>query len=206
MRRILEGVLEFQRADFPQEREYFEQLASGQRPEALLITCADSRIEPAKITKTRPGDLFIVRNIGNLVPIYGDSEPSVSAAVEYALEVLHVQHVIVCGHSHCGAMDALLRPQILRDLPAVAEWLSKAGDLRRQDVTLEHLTEQNVLTQIGHLRTYPAVSRMARRGELVLHGWVYDIPTGGVRAWDAEAGKFMPLQSALQKTTAEVGR
>jgi len=200
MKRILEGVLEFQRTTFPANREHYERLASGQRPEALLITCADSRIEPGRITQTKPGDLFIVRNVGNLVPVYGDSDPSVSAAVEYSLEVLSVQDIIVCGHTHCGAMEALLSPEQLKKLPSVATWLKRAGGLRRPDGpdALNHLVEQNVLTQISHLRTYPSVSRLEQSGELRLHGWVYDIPTGAVRAWNPDHGQFLPLEAALE--------
>jgi carbonic anhydrase len=199
MKRILEGVLEFQRKTFPAERAHFERLAQGQTPEALLITCADSRIQPSKITHTEPGDLFIVRNVGNVVPVYGDSEPSVSAAVEYSLEVLSVRHVIVCGHSHCGAMQAVLAPEQLEALSAVSSWLKRAGDLRRPSGpnALNDLIEQNVLTQIGHLRTYPSVSRLEKRGEITLHGWVYDIPSGEVRAWDASQGCFKSLEHSV---------
>ncbi len=199
MMRILEGVLEFQRETFPARREHFERLADGQQPEAMLITCADSRIQPSQITHTEPGDLFIVRNVGNLVPVYGDSEPSVSAAVEYAIEVLSVQNIIVCGHSHCGAMEALLAPERLDTLPAVSAWLQRAGDLRRPTGphALHDLIEQNVLTQMGNLRTYPSVSRLEKRGELSLHGWVYDIPSGAVRAWDAGRGHFAPLETEV---------
>jgi carbonic anhydrase len=203
MKRILEGVLEFQRKTFPNERAHFERLAQGQTPEALLITCADSRIQPSKITHTEPGDLFIVRNVGNVVPVYGDSEPSVSAAVEYALEVLSVRHIIVCGHSHCGAMQALLDPGGSDTLPAVSAWLERAGDLRRPSGpdALNDLIEQNVLTQIGHLRTYPSVSRLEKKSEIYLHGWVYDIPSGAVRAWSALDGRFQPMEHSVLEQT-----
>jgi carbonic anhydrase len=203
MKRILEGVLEFQRKTFPAQREQFERLAQGQYPEALLITCADSRIQPSQITHTQPGDLFIIRNVGNLVPVYGDSEPSVSAAVEYALEVLSVRNIVVCGHSHCGAMQALMEPDKLAALPSVAAWLKRAGDLRRPSGSdgLNDLIEQNVLTQIGNLRTYPSVSRLEKSGELSLHGWVYDIPSGTVRAWDPAQGRFLPMESMVLQQT-----
>ena len=195
MKKILNGVLRYQRDISVEERQHLERLTSGQRPEAMLITCADSRIEPGRITNTKPGELFIVRNVGNIVPVYGETDPHVSAAVEYAVDVLNVRHIIICGHTHCGAMDALLRPEILPPLPAVKAWLKNVGDLRRTDGpdALEHLVEQNVLTQIGHLRTYPSVARLARRSELEIHGWVFDIATGCVRSWVQDEGRFVPL-------------
>jgi carbonic anhydrase len=208
MKRILEGVLEFQRKTFPAKREIFERLAAGQHPEALLITCADSRIQASAITHTEPGDLFIVRNVGNLVPMYGDSDPSVSAAVEYALEVLSVQHIIVCGHSHCGAMHALLQPKGLEKVPAVGKWLKRAGALRRPEGpnALNELIEQNVLTQISHLRTYPSVARLEQAQDLTLHAWVYDIPSGVVREWNQENGKFEPVRPREAGTGDQAAR
>ena len=195
MKKILNGVLKYQRDISPEEKEQLERLAAGQQPEAMLITCADSRIEPSRITGTQPGELFIVRNVGNIVPIYGETDPHVSAAVEYAVEVLNVRHIIVCGHTHCGAMDALLHPEKLEPLPAVGAWLQKAGDLRRTDgpEALDHLIEQNVLTQIGHLRTYPSVARLSKSSELEIHGWVYDIARAEVRSWNQGHGKFVSL-------------
>jgi carbonic anhydrase len=214
MKRILEGVLEFQRKTFPAKREHFERLATGQYPEALMITCADSRIQPSAITHTEPGELFIVRNVGNLVPMYGDSDPSVSAAVEYALEALSVRHIIVCGHTHCGAMHALLEGKNLDKVPAVARWLKRAGALRRPDGpnALNELIEQNVLTQVSHLRTYPSVSRLEQAGELALHAWVYDIAGGVVREWKQDRGRFEPLReeadgdSSRRLTAQPVGK
>lgn len=205
MKKILTGVLEYQRDISPEERRYLESLAAGQQPEAMLITCADSRIEPGRITRTRPGELFIVRNVGNIVPVFGDTDPHVQAAVEYALEVLNVRHVIVCGHTHCGAMDAVLNPQKLASLPAVAAWLQHAGELRRFEGpdALNQLAEQNVLTQIGNLRTYPSVARLLKKGELQLHGWVYDIATGNVRAWHPPEGKFVPITAVASRTFME---
>jgi carbonic anhydrase len=205
MKKILNGVLEYQRDISPEERRHLESLASGQQPEAMLITCADSRIEPGRITRTKPGELFIVRNVGNIVPIFGETDPHVQAAVEYALEVLNVRHIIICGHTHCGAMDAVLHPEKLETLPAVAAWLKQAGDLRRVDGpdALNHLIEQNVLTQIGNLRTYPSVARLLKKAELQIHGWVYDIATGGVLSWHAPEGRFVPITAVAGHTLME---
>jgi carbonic anhydrase len=199
MKKILNGVLEYQQNISAEERHHLASLALGQQPEAMLITCADSRIEPGRLTKTKPGELFIVRNVGNIVPVFGDTDPHVSAAVEYAVEVLNVRHIIVCGHTHCGAMEALLNPPN-GALPAVSAWLKRAGDLRRMDGpdALEHLVEQNVLTQIGHLRTYPTVARLMRKSELEIHGWVFDIASGGVRTWMPDEGRFLPLEHATE--------
>ena len=205
MKKILNGVLQYQRDISAEEKQHLAGLTSGQRPEAMLITCADSRIEPGRITNTQPGELFIVRNVGNIIPIYGDTDPHVSAAVEYAIEVLHVRHIVVCGHTHCGAMEALLNPASLEGLPAVEAWLAKAGALPRPDgpQALDHLVEQNVLTQIGNLRTYPSVAR--RSGELEIHGWVFDIATGGVPSWSPAERRFIPLSvGTVGKTLADV--
>jgi len=207
MKKILDGVLQFQQNISAEEREHLESLASGQQPEAMLITCADSRIEPGRMTGTKPGELFIVRNVGNIVPVFGDTDQHVSAAVEYAVEVLNVRHIIVCGHTHCGAMDAIMNPDKLTPLPAVAAWLKKAGDLRHMDGpdALDHLIEQNVLTQIGHLRTYDSVSRLLRENSLELHGWVYDVASGRVRCWNQGERRFLPLEKSAPLVLTHAG-
>jgi len=128
MQRILNGVRRFQRDIFPKERPFFRRLASGQNPEALFLTCADSRVVPDLITQTRPGDLFICRNAGNIAPPYGEAAGGVSATIEYAVVGLRVKDIVVCGHSHCGAMTAILRPDDLRNMPSVSAWLSHVPD------------------------------------------------------------------------------
>jgi len=206
MQRILNGVRRFQRDVFPRERPLFRRLASGQNPEALFLTCADSRIVPDLITQTGPGDLFICRNAGNIAPPYGEAAGGVSATIEYAVVGLRVRDIVVCGHSHCGAMMAILRPEQLRSMPSVSAWLSHADRARliveehhadlSDEEKIEMLTQQNVLGQIDHLRTYPSVASRMLKGELRLHGWVYHIDTGVVKAYDPAAGSFSPIANA----------
>jgi carbonic anhydrase len=203
MQKLIEGLHQFQTSIFSSQRELFERLARGQRPETLFITCSDSRINPNLITQTNPGELFILRNAGNIIPPYGAANGGEGATVEYAVAVLEIKDIIVCGHSHCGAMQALLNPDGLADLPQVAAWLSHAEATRRiMKENYGHLegaarvtatVEENVLVQIENLRTHPAVAARLSRGELALHGWVYKIETGEVFAYDPDKGQFLPV-------------
>jgi carbonic anhydrase len=204
MQRLLEGIAKFQREVFPQKRHLFEQLANGQNPEALFITCADSRIVPDLITQSGPGELFICRNAGNMVPPYGEVNGGVSATIEYAVSALGVRNVIVCGHSHCGAMKALLHPEELQHLPTVKSWLAHGEVARRvvmdaypkqpEDQTVELLAHENVVAQLDNLRTHPSIASKLARGDVTLHGWMYEIPTGRLEAWDAQRGAFVPIE------------
>ncbi len=202
---LVEGVLQFQREVFPERQQQFRRLASGQRPHTLFIACADSRVVPEMITQTDPGELFVCRNIGNIVPAYGEMMGGVSAIVEYACLALGVSHVVVCGHSDCGAMKALLDPEEpgLKRMPTVASWLRNAAAARSVvDVTrpglqgaakVQALVEQNVRTQLQHLRTHPAVAARLAAGNLSLHGWLYDIEGGTVSTLDEAGGAAVPL-------------
>jgi carbonic anhydrase len=203
MKRIIGGVVRFQEEVYPRLASRFSELATKQEPEALFITCADSRVVPDVITQTSPGDLFICRNVGNIVPAHGDSTGGVSATIEYAVTVLRIQDIIICGHSDCGAMKAVLRPETVADLPAVANWvrygeaarrivLEKYADLSDQE-RLRKLTEENVRAQILNLRTHPSVAAALARERLKIHGWVYDIPSGHIDVYDEIAGLFRPL-------------
>jgi carbonic anhydrase len=205
MKRILDGLTRFQQDIFPHDRELFERLASGQNPETLLLTCSDSRIVPELITQTQPGELFICRNAGNIAPPFGEHTGGVSATIEYAVMALNVRDIIVCGHSHCGAMRAVMDPAQLVGMPTVASWLRHAD--RARLVLAEHyqhldaaarlvmLTEQNVLAQLDNLRTHPSVASRLHGGRLALHGWVYEIETGVVRSYDPSARTFVPVIS-----------
>jgi carbonic anhydrase len=209
MKRILDGLLRFQSEIFPQEREFFERLAAGQNPETLFLTCSDSRIVPDLMMQTRPGDLFICRNAGNIAPAYGDVIGGVSATIEYAVLALHVRDIIVCGHSDCGAMKALLEPEQLSAMPNVAAWLRHAE--RARFVVLENyshlagrallgaLIEENVIAQLEHLRTHPSVASRLQKGVLALHGWVYDIETGMVTAYHPELRRFVPVTEVVRQ-------
>jgi carbonic anhydrase len=195
--KFLGGVSRFQKEVYPQHQDLFEKLALGQRPEALFITCADSRIDPCLLTQTKPGELFICRVIGNIVPPYPDALGGVSATVEYAVGVLRVPEVIVCGHTDCGVMKGALNPDALVDFPNVSAWLRYARVQHRDsepssEVVLA-LTEQNVVAQLRNLRSHPAVEARMEAGDLQLHGWVYHIGPGTVTAYEEQAGKFLPF-------------
>jgi carbonic anhydrase len=194
------GVRRFRTEVYPEQAEIYRKAGSeSQTPHALFITCADSRIDPELITQSGPGDLFVTRNIGNLVPAYGEMLGGVSAVIEYAVSALKVQHVVVCGHSDCGAMKGLLNPESLETMPTVKTWLrnaqaalSVANSLAEHDESqielIRRLTEENVLLQLQHLRTHPSVAGAMAREELTISGWVYDIGTGEVRI-SADGGR-----------------
>jgi carbonic anhydrase len=203
MQKLLRGLHHFQTTIFGSQRELFERLAQGQHPEVLFITCSDSRIDPNLITQTEPGELFILCNAGNLVPPYGGGLGGEAATVEFAVAGLGVKDIIVCGHSHCGAMKGLLDPPPARDFPALTQWLSHAESTRRivqdkyadrEGPSLLNVTiQENVLAQLENLRTHPVVASGLAQGKLKLHGWVYKIETGEVFGYDAESGQFLPL-------------
>ena len=202
--RLLDGVRDFQERVFPEHRSDFEKLAEGQSPGTLFITCADSRVVPEMITQTSPGDLFVCRNIGNIVPSYGEMLGGVSAVIEYAVLALGVKNIVVCGHSDCGAMKGLLNGEAaLAGMPTVRSWLRNAHAARSiveatkgelaGEAKLQALVEQNVLTQLGHLGTHPSVAAALATKKLELHGWVYDIGNGEVRSYRADRGGFVPI-------------
>lgn len=207
--RLLAGVCHFQREDYPRRRAMYEKVArEGQKPHALFITCADSRIDPELITRSGPGEIFVCRNIGNLVPSYQEDPDDVAAIVEYAIAGLDVCHIVVCGHSDCGAMIGLLHPRKVSALPIVRAWLNSAGSVlveaherttaadERQ--LLEQLIEDNVLLQLHHLQTHPCVAERLAQGMLALSGWVYDIGHGAVRVYNEEQRKFLRVGSDEQ--------
>jgi carbonic anhydrase len=206
MRKILEGLARFESEVYPQHQERFRELARSQQPEALLLTCSDSRVVPDLIVQSGPGDLFVCRNAGNIAPSYGSSSGGVSATIEYAVMALGVKDIIVCGHSDCGAMKALLNPESVADMPSVANWLryaERAATVVRENLghlpehaALDALIEENVLTQLDNLKTHPCVASRIRGGALSLHGWVFDIESGRVRGYDAEREAFIPLTNA----------
>ncbi|HEY1756273.1 MAG TPA: carbonic anhydrase [Bryobacteraceae bacterium] len=192
--KLLGGVSRFQKDVYPQHQDLFEKLALGQRPDALFITCADSRIDPCLLTQTKPGELFICRVIGNIVPPYPDAIGGVSATIEYAVGVLRVPEVIVCGHTDCGVMKGALNPEALGDYPNVTAWLRYANvGHRTTDPTPEFLlalTEENVAAQLKNLRTHPSVTARMEQGDLTLHGWVYHIGSGALTAFHEESRTF----------------
>ncbi len=192
--KFLGGVSRFQKNIYPQHQDLFEKLALGQRPDALFITCADSRIDPCLLTQTKPGELFICRVIGNIVPPYPDAIGGVSATIEYAVGVLRVPEVIVCGHTDCGVMKGALNPDALEAYPNVTAWLRYANvEHRESNPSAEFLlalTEANVVAQLKNLRSHPTVAARLEEGDLALHGWVYHIGPGTVTAYDEAGRKF----------------
>jgi len=198
--KLLGGISRFQKHVYPKHRDLFEKLALGQRPDALFITCADSRIDPCLLTQTKPGELFICRVIGNIVPPYPDAVGGVSATIEYAVGVLEVSAVIVCGHTDCGVMKGALNPEALADYPNVATWLRYAQVEHRETEPsaefLLELTEHNVVAQLHNLRSHPAIAARLEEGDLALHGWVYHIGSGTVTAYDEESRKFLSVAPA----------
>jgi carbonic anhydrase len=205
MQKLAAGIHHFQANFFASNRQLFEQLAkTGQSPETLFITCCDSRVVPNLITTAAPGELFIVRNVGNIVPSASRGVlGGVSAAIEYALEVLEVSQVIVCGHTNCGAIEAIVHPERVSHLPNVARWLRESssvpqliaeryGDLQGE-AQLTAAVEENVLVQLENLRTFDFVTRRLERGALKISGWVFKIATGEVFDYDPLAEQFVRL-------------
>jgi carbonic anhydrase len=182
----------------------FASLAKGQSPIAAVISCADSRVDMQLVTQSEPGELFCFRNAGNIIPPFGAVLGAASATIEYAMEALEIPHIIVCGHSDCGAMKGLLKRDLAERMPTVAGWL-RFADVPRQMVLhdpniaeaeqLDALVRENVLAQLAHLKTHPAVAVRLARGEVQLHGWVYDIETAEIRAFDSACGAFLPLEA-----------
>jgi carbonic anhydrase len=202
--KLVKGIHGFQRGFFASHRQLFEQLASvGQRPETLFITCSDSRIVPNLITGAPPGELFLIRNVGNVVP--SPSLPGgTAAAIEYAVEVLEVENVIICGHTQCGALEAILEPERLANLGYVKRWLAQAERVRLlmnerypdldPAARLKVAVQENVLVQLENLREYPFVARRLEAGRLLVSGWVYDLARGEIFDYDPEAAEFLPLR------------
>lgn len=199
--RLVDGSRRFRARLDAQQRRMFAKLALSQSPHTLFITCCDSRIVPNLLTSTEPGELFLVRNVGNLVPPMGaNSLPAEAAAVEYALEVLEVTEVVVCGHSSCGAMGAMLNGAP-KPLPSVERWLADASvpvlASLPPGATPDDAARANVVQQLANLRTHPTVRAREAAGTLRLHGWFYDIADGDVSAWDPRARTFSSLHSEV---------
>ncbi len=203
MKKLISGLAKFKSSSFDERKELFATLANGQSPEVLLITCADSRIDPNLITHSEPGDLFICRNAGNIVPPFGLHTGGMTASIEFGVAALGVEHIIICGHTDCGAMKGAMNPDSLDALPSVASWLShtraavatvasKHGELG--DEHLSEVTKENVLLQMKHLETHPAVASKLANKSIEIHGWVYDIGTGSVLAYDADKESFVPVE------------
>ncbi len=206
---LKDGIRKFRSEIYPPQAERFQRVMSEpQRPHALIITCADSRLHPDLLTQAEPGDIFVTRNIGNMVPQYGEMLGGVSAVLEFAVTAMQVEHIAVCGHSECGAMKALVDPETAEGMPTVKAWLTNAhaalaeakkiqqwrrergeaeGDL------LNLVIEQNVLLQMRHVRTHPSVAMALESGRITISGWVYDIAAGTVAICEDNDEQFHPV-------------
>lgn len=196
---LKQRVKQFQDKVYPGHKSLFEKLRDGQAPEILLITCSDSRIAPHMITSSGPGEIFVIRNAGNVVTPCDGECTGEAATIEYAVSALGVKHIVICGHSGCGAMDALSKGPDACGLPVVADWLrviergfSQSGFDTSKAAGLDELIKMNVLVQLAMLRKHPAVASALTSGNVELHGWVYDIGSGVIHACDAD-GNFAPL-------------
>ena len=205
MNELIGRVFNFETHTFPNQSALYARLAeNGQSPKALMISCADSRIVPEHIMQAEPGDLFVCRNAGNIVPPFSQGNGGVTSTVEYAVVALGVRDIIVCGHSDCGAMKAVAKPAGLEKMPNVAAWLrhsEAAGQVVAHGYPdmddaerVRAIALENVVTQLAHLRTHPAVAAGIARGDIALHGWFVDIQAGCVLGLDGVSGRFMPLR------------
>jgi carbonic anhydrase len=218
MEKLVKGILEFRRKLQPAQRETFAELALGQKPDALFIACSDSRMVPNLFASTNPGDLFVVRNVGNLVPSReelnaGKGDTSVGAALEFSVKVLGVRDIVICGHSECGAMKAILESPENPDMPTLSSWL-KNGLPALKDKKLQlaetpdlsaanRLSQLNVLMQIQHLRTYPFIRNVIRRTELRVHGWWFDIQHADVHAYKSGIKSFVLMDEKEVENTLQ---
>lgn len=202
MKDVIEGFLRFQKDAFPQRSKLFKKLASNQNPKTLFISCSDSRLVPELVTQREPGELFVIRNAGNIVPPFGPEPGGVSATVEYAVMALGIRDIVVCGHSDCGAMTAVATCKCLDHMPAVAGWLRYADSAKVVNEARKHpdlpskvasMVRENVIAQLANIQTHPSVRLALEEGRLTLHGWVYDIESGRIDAFDGRTGIFVSL-------------
>jgi carbonic anhydrase len=203
---LIQGLNSFHSSYFNDHRELFERLSGGQSPEVLFITCSDSRIDPCLITQAQPGELFVMRNVGNIIPAFGAASSAEAAGIEYAVQGVGIKDVIVCGHSHCGAMKGLLQiGSLAEQMPSVYTWLKQHGEATRrlvldnypglnEDELWKIAIEQNVLTQIENLETHPAIRSKLHSKQLNLHAWIYEIESGFVYAYNAAHRQFTLLE------------
>ena len=219
MDHIVRGVLDFRKNVYPEHKDLFGALADSQNPDVLFFTCSDSRIDPNMVTGSHPGDLFICRNAGNVIPPHSNETGGMTASIEYAVAVLNVRHIIVCGHTDCGAIKGALDIPALKGLPHVKEWLGHCrsameivrerhgidGDAPLDPKYLNEAIEENVLQQVQHLRTHPVVAAKLATGKIEIHGWVYDIKSGRIRCCGRDSIEFKDFDDYYAEIVARVG-
>ncbi len=216
MKKLINGIVAFRRGVRPEYRETFTRLALGQTPDCLFIACSDSRVVPNLFASTEPGDLFVTRNVGNLVPPSGPGgistgDEAEAAAIEYAIHTLDVRDIIICGHSSCGAMRTVVNGSVsdgatVAGAPNLTRWLrhalpalDKLGAGRTLDPSLsreDSLSQLNVLEQVAHVKSYPAVAERLVAGTLSVHGWWFDIARAEVAAYEPEPDRFVVIDEA----------
>jgi carbonic anhydrase len=203
MRKIIEGIRRFRRETYPQLKPRYDELVtSGQKPKTLMIGCSDSRVAFETLTGCGPGELFIVRNAGNIVPHYGHFVGGVTASIEFAVTQLPIEHIIVCGHTHCGAIRALLNPETIKDAPAVRDWVNFSSEAAERVKRVDKSTPErhhraaiaeNVILQMENLRTFPCLTEKLASKQVRLHGWVYEIEIGDVVEYDEQTKRWLSL-------------
>ena len=215
MKKLIRGIDKFRQTYVSSHQELFEQLAHGQKPRVLFVACSDSRVDPNLITDTDVGELFVIRNAGNIIPPYGAANGGEGGTLEYAISALGIEQVVICGHSNCGAMKGLLKlNKLQKDMPLVYDWLKHAEATRRlvmenyphyEDKDLmDMLVAENVLIQIDNLKTYPIVKARMHQGRLKIYAWVYNIETGNVLAYDARTHTYVSPEGQLMDEEAPI--
>ncbi|MEB3218127.1 MAG: carbonic anhydrase [Nostocales cyanobacterium 94392] len=214
MKKLVKGLREFEANYYSTHRELFEQLSHGQNPRVLFITCSDSRVDPNLITQAGIGELFVIRNAGNIIPPYGATNGGEGATIEYAVQALNINQIIICGHSNCGAMKGLIKLNRLQsEMPLVFDWLKYAEATRRlvfdhysqyeEEDLLDIMTAENVLTQIDNLRTYPVIHSKLYQKQVKIYAWIYQIETGHVLAYDPVSHAYISPQSQVNEYEVE---
>jgi carbonic anhydrase len=208
VKKLIRGLNKFRQTYVSSHHELLEQLAHGQKPRVLFVACSDSRVDPNLITNTDMGELFVIRNAGNIIPPYGAANGGEGGTIEYAISALGIEQVVICGHSNCGAMKGLLKlNKLQKDMPLVYDWLKHAESTRRlvlenyshynDEDLMDMLVAENVLIQIDNLKTYPIVRTRLHQGRLKIYAWVYNIETGDVLAYDAKTHTYIPPEGQL---------
>ena len=211
MKKLIQGIVKFRRDVLPNYRETFARLALGQSPDVLYIGCSDSRVAVNVFASTDPGDLFVVRNVGNLVPPFNlgnqsSADESEAAAIEFALTTLNVSNIIICGHSECGAMHTLVTGRKNVTSNSLREWLSH-GDVALEQLDTapslgknlarhNQLSQLNVLKQLENLKTHPVVQEKLKAGKLTLHAWWFEVSRADVHAYEESAGEFVLIDES----------
>ncbi len=200
MKKLIKGLHKFQTEVFPIQKDFYEKLTKGQHPEILFISCSDSRINPNLVTSAEPGELFILRNAGNIIPTY-DAGGSEAATIEFAVSLLKVKDIIICGHSHCGAVEASLKLDTLSNQPSLHSWIKNNisptlalvqenyPDIDR-DSLIDVLSQEHVLQQIENLKTHPVITKMIAQQKLTLHAWIYKFESGDIFSFNQNEGQF----------------